>query len=144
LFVPLEALASLATHTSVPSAETEPGWYKYVELVMPWMTLKAACPVVVTFGFVMPATVKLAAVFAASAHDPASVTVTCSPDDVAVAPEHVPVNPLPRVTVGFAGMLTESGKLTLKEPPELKAPVGEALKETVHVDVAFALVDPGV
>src|SRR5487761_2075376 len=91
----------------------------------------------------MPAIDITAGVCAASAHVPPSVIVTCWPLDTPVL-AHAPVNPLTKVTAGALGSKNPSPKVITTALEAVSAPVAEEVKPTVQLDVASALVDPGV
>ena len=63
-------------------------------------------------GLVMPPTTRVPAVLAGSAQVPVSVMVMIWPLRLPVPAAQVPVNPLPKVTVGDAGEVDPAGKVT--------------------------------
>ena len=94
-------------------------------------------------GLTIPAIVSVAALLDVSAQDaPLKVIVTTPLDADAVAVQLV--NALPRAIVGVAGTVNAEGSVTVMVLPDASAPVDEVVKPTVHVDVAWATVEPGV
>jgi hypothetical protein len=85
-------------------------------------------------GFVMPATVIVAACELASAHDPVSVTVTVEPDREPVVGQ-VPVKPEAKLTVGDAGIVKLFGNVidTVSLDPPKRAPDDDEVNPTVQV-----------
>jgi len=93
-------------------------------------------------GLVRPTTVTVADVDAARTHVPLSVMVTTL-EELApvVVPEHVPVKPEAKVTLGDAGTVNADGKAIEMVSPDASWPFPEDLKPTVQVDVARAAID---
>jgi len=85
-------------------------------------------------GFVSPATVRVAAVLAASEQLPPlfeRVTVTTDPDVLAESAQST--KPVAAVAVGVAGIAIEELNVAVMVAPADSAPVAELLKPTVHV-----------
>jgi hypothetical protein len=80
----------------------------------------------------MPAMLRVALVFAASASVPSKVIVTTPPLAVAVAPP-VPVKPVSSTMSGALGIPNDAGKVTAIWSPGTRAPLGLDVNPMVQV-----------
>jgi hypothetical protein len=117
------------------------GFTAVVSLVV--TTLKPLAASVCAVGFVMPVTVKVPALDAASAQDPFKVTVMVWPEVTADALVHVPVKDPAKVTDVRIGITTPAGNVAVTVEEEVSAPEADVVKPTVQEVVEPALARVG-